>query len=270
MRSWTERLKALLDQQQRVILGITGAPGAGKTALAESVASTFDDAVQVPMDGFHLADVELKRLGRLDRKGAIDTFDGHGYIALLQRIRTQPDEIVYAPAFDRTIEQPVAGSIPVMPQTRLIVTDGNYLLDDDEPWPSVRSLLDEVWFIDVPSDERRRRLVARHIEFGKSPTDAEAWVRDVDERNADRIEHVRHKADLVVTPYREQTRKPPISERNRGFRVCSRRKLSRPRGLRPPRTARARSSCRACPAPLRAPSRRRSPAWAPAPSPCAP
>jgi pantothenate kinase len=199
MRSWTERLGALLDRQRRVMLGITGPPGAGKTALAESVASTIVDAVQLPMDGFHLADVELERLGRADRKGAIDTFDGHGYLALLQRIRAHPDHIVYAPAFDRNIEQPIAGSIPVTPRTRLIVTEGNYLLDDDEPWPSVRGVLDEVWFIDVPRDERHRRLVARHIEFGKSPADAEDWVRDVDERNADRIEKARHKADLVVT-----------------------------------------------------------------------
>src|SRR5215217_8041175 len=84
MPSWTERVEALLARERRVILGITGPPGAGKTALAESVASAFDDAVQLPMDGFHLADAQLRRLGRLDRKGAIDTFDGYGYLALLQ------------------------------------------------------------------------------------------------------------------------------------------------------------------------------------------
>jgi pantothenate kinase len=152
------------------------------------------------MDGFHLADVELQRLERLDRKGAIDTFDGYGYLALLQRIRAQPPHIVYAPAFDRTIEQPVAGSIPVKPEHRLVVTEGNYLLDDHEPWQAVRAQLDEVWFIDVPRDERRRRLIARHATFGKSLEEAEAWVRDVDERNADRIESTRDKADFVVAP----------------------------------------------------------------------
>ncbi len=149
------------------------------------------------MDGFHLADVELARLGRLDRKGAIDTFDVYGYLALLQRVRSST-EIVYAPAFNREIEQPVAGSIPVVPDARLIVTEGNYLLDDDEPWPEVRRMLDEVWFIDVAPDERRRRLTARHIEFGKSPEQAQAWVRAVDDPNAERIERVRHKADLVI------------------------------------------------------------------------
>jgi pantothenate kinase len=198
MPSWTERVEALLARERRVILGITGPPGAGKTALAESVVSAFDDTVQLPMDGFHLADAELDRLGRLARKGAIDTFDGYGYLALLQRIRGQPQHIVYAPAFDRTIEQPVAGSIPVTPEHRLVVTEGNYLLDDDEPWQAVRAQLDEVWFIDVPRDERRRRLIARHVTFGKSLEEAEAWVRDVDERNADRIESRRGKADFVV------------------------------------------------------------------------
>jgi pantothenate kinase len=200
MHSWTDRVEALLASERRVILGITGPPGAGKTALAESVASAFADAVQLPMDGFHLADVELQRLGTLDRKGAIDTFDAYGYLALLQRIRTQPQHIAYAPAFDRTIEQPVAGSIPVTPEHRLVVTEGNYLLDDDEPWPAIRAQLSEVWFIDVPRDERRRRLIARHVTFGKSPGDADAWVREVDERNAERIESTRDKADFVVGP----------------------------------------------------------------------
>jgi pantothenate kinase len=194
----TSGVESLLRRERRVILGITGPPGAGKTSLAVSVASSFDDAVHLPMDGFHLADVELERLDLLDRKGAIDTFDAYGYLALLQRIRADERHTVYAPAFHRDIEQPIAGSIPVTPETRLIVTEGNYLLDDDEPWPAVREVLTEVWFVDVPQPERHRRLVARHVEFGKSPEQAEAWVRDVDERNAERIEKVRHKADLVV------------------------------------------------------------------------
>lgn len=198
MNSWTDRLEALLARQRRVILGIVGSPGAGKTAIAELIGSSIDGAVHVPMDGFHLADAELRRLGRLDGKGAIDTFDADGYLALLQRIRGQTAEIVYAPAFDREIEQPVAGSIRIDPTARLIVTEGNYLLDDESPWPQIHSTMDEVWFVDCAPDERRRRLIARHIEFGKSPRDAQAWVRDIDEPNADRIEGVRHKADLVI------------------------------------------------------------------------
>ncbi|HEX2214035.1 MAG TPA: nucleoside/nucleotide kinase family protein [Mycobacterium sp.] len=197
MRSWTERVEALLRHHRRVLLGITGAPGAGKSTLAETIAAEVEGAVYLPMDGFHLADVELRRLGRFERKGAIDTFDAHGYLALLQRIRNRA-ETVYAPAFHRGIEQPIAGSIPVTPEARLIVTEGNYLLDDDEPWPAVRSTLDEVWFVDAPSDQRRRRLTARHVAFGKTPEEAQAWVQAVDEPNAARIESTRHKADFVV------------------------------------------------------------------------
>lgn len=200
MPSWTSRLDALRRRQPRVVLGVTGPPGAGKSTLAEAIAAAIDDAVYVPMDGFHLADVELRRLGRIDRKGAIDTFDAHGYLALLQRIRAQRDETVYAPAFHRNLEQPIAGSIPVLPDHRLIVTEGNYLLDDELPWPTIRALLDEVWYVDAPPDVRRRRLVGRHVEFGKSPEQAEAWVRAVDDPNAARIETARARADFVVTP----------------------------------------------------------------------
>lgn len=193
------RVEALLAREPRVILGVTGPPGAGKTRLAEEIAASFDDAVHVPMDGFHLADAELRRLGRLNRKGAIDTFDCFGYMALIERIRRRPKQVIYAPAFDRDIEQPIAGSIPVPPSTRLVVTEGNYLLDQDAPWPAIAARLDEVWYIDVPREERRRRLVARHVKFGKTPDEAEAWVRAVDEANAGRVEKRRPHADFVVT-----------------------------------------------------------------------
>ncbi len=197
------RIEALLAREPRVILGITGPPGAGKTRLAEAIASAVDDAVHIPMDGFHLADVELARLGRFERKGAIDTFDAFGYLALLQRLRRRPSHTVYAPGFDRDVEQPIAASIAVPPETRLVVTEGNYLLDDEAPWPAIRARLEEVWYVEVPREERRRRLVARHVEFGKSPEQAQAWVRDVDQPNADRIEKHRPRADLVVPFHRE-------------------------------------------------------------------
>jgi pantothenate kinase len=196
-----QRVRALVAAQPRVILGITGPPGSGKSTLAEAVAAEVDGAVYVPMDGFHLADVQLARLGRLDHKGAIDTFDADGFLALLERIRAERPGIVYAPAFDRQIEQPVAASIAVPPTARLVVAEGNYLLDDDPPWPSIRALLSEVWYLDTPGDERRRRLVARHVRFGKTPNRAETWVANVDDRNAERIERFRGKADLIVSGF---------------------------------------------------------------------
>jgi pantothenate kinase len=196
------RIEALAAVHDRVLLGITGSPGAGKSTLAVELAEALRTrgvpVAWVPMDGFHLADVELDRLGRRQRKGAIDTFDGRGYLALLRRLASETRNTVYAPTFDRTLEQPVAGAIAVEPGRRVVLTEGNYLLDASEPWGEVRAALTEVWFCHVPDDVRRRRLVARHIEFGKAPAHAEQWVEEVDWPNAERIEAARDRAHLVV------------------------------------------------------------------------
>jgi pantothenate kinase len=184
----------------RRILGIAGAPGAGKSTLAALITARLGGAaVQVPMDGLHLADVELVRRGRRDWKGAPDTFDGYGYLALLRRLRAPgPDEVVYAPAFERTIEQPIAGSIPVGPSVPLVITEGNYLLLDTGPWHQVRELLDETWFVEIDDSVRVDRLIRRHIEFGKSPEQAAEWVYRLDEGNARLIAATRDRADLIV------------------------------------------------------------------------
>jgi pantothenate kinase len=185
----------------RLLLGITGPPGAGKSTLAEYLVEALaGSAVLVPMDGFHLADAELRRLGRMDRKGAPDTFDAAGYAALLARLREPgTDPVVYAPAFDRTIEQPVAGSIPVPADIPLVVTEGNYLLLEEGPWSRVHRLLDEVWYVGLDSEERVRRLIDRHERFGRPRPQAERFVHASDEANARLVEKTRDRADLVVT-----------------------------------------------------------------------
>ncbi len=197
--SLVARARGLAGDGHRAVLGIAGSPGAGKTTLAAAlVAALGPVAVHVPMDGFHLADVELARLDRTGRKGAADTFDVGGYVALLRRIRADAEELVYAPAFERDLEQAIAGAIAVPCDARLIVTEGNYLLLDEPGWRAAAAELDEVWFCDLPADLRRERLTARHVEFGKTPAGAAAWVAAVDEPNAARIEATRHRADLLV------------------------------------------------------------------------
>jgi pantothenate kinase len=203
MQQLVDRVRARMAGGERVLLGIAGAPGAGKSTLAEALVRAIDPsgatAAWIPMDGFHLADVELDRLGLRERKGAIETFDGWGYLALLRRLRAELDHAVYGPGFERTLEQPIAGAMPVPPSARLVVTEGNYLLDAAAPWTGVRAALDEVWFVEVDDALRRERLVARHVRFGKSPEEARAWVAEVDERNAERVALGRERADLVVS-----------------------------------------------------------------------
>ncbi|MFI9244633.1 nucleoside/nucleotide kinase family protein [Streptomyces sp. NPDC053086] len=197
------RARALSRGGRRALLGIAGSPGAGKTTLAERLVRALNGdgpprAAHVPMDGFHLADAELDRLGRRDRKGAPDTFDAAGYAALLRRLREETDEVVYAPAFERVLEQPLAGVLPVPPEARLVVTEGNYLLLAEGAWARVRPCLDEVWFCELDEEERIRRLVARHEEFGKERAAAVAWVLGTDQRNADLVAKTRERADLIV------------------------------------------------------------------------
>jgi pantothenate kinase len=195
--SLVERARAL-TADGRVVLGVCGAPGAGKSTLAaDLVAQIGEGAVVVPMDGFHLHDDELARLGRSGRKGAPDTFDVAGYTALLRRLRTEAGT-VYAPRFDRSMELSVAGAIAVRPEHRLVVTEGNYLLYDGPGWSDVRPLLDEAWFVEQDERTRVERLVERHVAHGKPPELAHRWTTTSDQENADLVAATRDAADLVV------------------------------------------------------------------------
>jgi pantothenate kinase len=193
------RVNDLIKRSGRVLLGLVGPPGAGKSTLAAALLAEFASVAQVvPMDGFHLANVELERLGRRAGKGAPDTFDSAGYVALLRRLLAQADdEIVYAPEFRREIEEPIANAIPVFSRTQLIVTEGNYLLLEEGAWAEVKGLLDEVWYVDIDDALRLARLTQRHEQFGRSAEEAAAWVAGTDEPNARLIEASRVRASFV-------------------------------------------------------------------------
>ena len=196
-----ERARSLAESGNRRILGITGPPAAGKGTIAREVVDELGpSAVLVPMDGFHLAGDELRRIGRHDWKGAPDTFDAAGYVALLRRLRAPGDEVVYAPEFHREVEESFAGAIAVAPEIPLVVTEGNYLLLDDGPFSAVRELLDETWFLAPDDATRVERLINRHVRHGLPPERARSWVHRSDERNAELIEPTRKYADLVVDP----------------------------------------------------------------------
>jgi pantothenate kinase len=193
-----DRARALMAGG-RAVLGICGAPGAGKSTLAARLAEAVGPAaVVVPLDGLHQHDDELARLGLSDRKGAPETFDVAGYVALLRRLHIETDHVVYAPEFDRSREESIAGAIAVRPEHRLVVTEGNYLLHDAPGWATVRPLLDETWFVEQNERRRLERLVARHVEHGKPPDLAERWATVSDQANADLVARTRSAADVLV------------------------------------------------------------------------
>ncbi len=177
------------------LLGLCGAPGVGKSTTAAALAAR-DGAVVVPMDGFHFSQAELVRRGLRDRMGAPETFDAEGYAALLAQVRRR--EAVVAPDFDRVAEESMPRAIGVPPEASLVVTEGNYLLLDEPRWRAVRAELDLVWHLVGDESVRRERLLARHVEFGKSPAEAEAWVARVDDANARLIEAAAYRADAIV------------------------------------------------------------------------
>ena len=180
-----------LPAGRRILIGIAGAPGAGKSTFAGRLAAETAGTV-LPMDGFHLPQATLVELGRRDRMGAPDTFDVAGFVALLHALRT--GDPVDAPGFDRTVEEPVPGAIRIEPAQRILIIEGNYLLH----WPQVAPLLDATIFVHVDEAMRHERLIARHIAFGKTPEEARAWVLGPDQRNAELVASGAARADLAL------------------------------------------------------------------------
>lgn len=200
----TQRLVGLADGRSRAIVGLCGAPGAGKSTLASALLERLlavrpGIAAVVPMDGFHLAASVIAGDDRATRRGAPETFDPDGFAALLRRLRSADEEIVYAPEYRREIEDPVAGAIAVRRDCPIVLTEGNYLLHPDPAWRRVRECLDEVWFLQAPDENVRvTALIERHERFGKSADHARSHVLGSDEANAALVAGHADAADLVL------------------------------------------------------------------------
>lgn len=193
------RARELAGGDGRKLLGITGAPGAGKSTLARALVD--DVGVQsrlVGMDGFHLSQARLAELGRLGRKGAIDTFDGQGFVELVRRLRHGAQETIYAPEFDRNLEESIAGAVRIEPGVPLVVVEGNYLLVPESPWSELAPLFDEVWYCETTDQKRLANLIARHRAYGKTEHEARRWALGPDQRNAELVAKTRSRADLMV------------------------------------------------------------------------
>jgi pantothenate kinase len=190
----------LLSTGARQIIGITGAPGTGKSTFASGLADALgrERSIVVPMDGFHLANKIIDGTTLRDRKGAIDTFDVGGYVSLLQRLRSRDESMVYAPSYRRGLEEPIAASIAVPGDIDFVITEGNYLLSTEPSWHRIRSLVDEIWFVETPHQLRVDRLIARHISFGMGAEAATAWATGPDETNARYVELTKQLADRYI------------------------------------------------------------------------
>jgi pantothenate kinase len=199
-------LAAVDGSSGRFLLGITGPPAAGKSTLAEALAAAVDAqhgagfAVVAPLDGFHLSNQTLDRLGLRAVKGAPQTFDAAAFVGLLQRLREEPASTVLWPDFDRVAEATVPEAIPIDPEARLVITEGNYLLLDQPWWREVRQLLDEVWYVDAPRDVLRHRLIERQIAGGRPEAEAVRHVDESDLPNAELVARTEHLADKVIRP----------------------------------------------------------------------
>ncbi|MBL1068771.1 nucleoside/nucleotide kinase family protein [Streptomyces sp. 7-21] len=190
----------LIPRRGRAVLGLAGPPGAGKSTLARRlVAELGEAAAYVPLDGFHLSNAQLDRLGLRSRKGSEPSFDVWGYVALLRRLRQETAEEVYVPDFDRVLDEPVAARHRVAPGARLVVTEGNYLALDAPGWREARALMARVWYVDAPEEVRDARLMRRHTGHGRDTAAARAWIDGNDRPNAELVATSRGRCDRVLT-----------------------------------------------------------------------
>ena len=200
----TARLLAAVEAQPgRFLLGIAGPPGAGKSTLAHALAAGMrhalgSTALVAPLDGFHLSNETLASRGLLSIKGAPQTFNASGFVEHLRQLRQDPRATVLWPDFDRSAERTVPDAISIDASTRLVIAEGNYLLLEQPPWHDVRELLDQVWYLDVPGDILRRRLIERAMAYGRSEDDAVRHVDESDLRNAELVSQAKHLADLII------------------------------------------------------------------------
>lgn len=198
LRLLVERAGAL-PRDRRVVIGIAGGPGVGKSTLAtQLVAALGSAAAYVPMDGFHRRHAELEALGTVADKGMPHTFDGEAFVRFLSGLKVATGDVP-GPGYSREIEDVVEAAFVTSADARFLVVEGNYLLLAEAPWDGVRPLLDLAVFIDVPRDKVRQRLLRRHAEHGLfTQLRNEQHVERVDLANYDRVSHSRPRADLAI------------------------------------------------------------------------
>ncbi len=206
MREFVEHIASQVESQpdKRFMLGLVGAPGSGKSTLASHLVSELNayfeepTAVVVPMDGYHFSNAILEQRNLRALKGIPETFDAHSFLNLLAELRQTPAIEVRCSSFDRSLDEPSPAAITVEPQRKIIVIEGNYLLLQQEPWQQIAGLLDETWYLDVPTEILLPRLIERHVVGGRSPEGALEKVEGTDLPNGRLIEASRCRATRIL------------------------------------------------------------------------
>jgi len=152
----------------------------------------------VPMDGFHFDNAILEDRGLLPRKGAPETFDVGGLKRTLIALRDTPDEDIYVPLFDRSLEISRGSARVITPRHEIILVEGNYLLLDQAPWNQLHNLFDLAIYLDVPEETLRARLMDRWRSFGFDDDGARAKAETNDLPNALTVARHSKPADIMV------------------------------------------------------------------------
>jgi pantothenate kinase len=205
------RLSALLASgTPRLLIGLAGPPGAGKSTLAVRLAAEVNARhgagamLALSMDGFHLTRAQLQRMPdpqqALLRRGAPWTFDPAALAARLQALRAGAGATgVPWPDFQHDVGDPVEDAFLVPPFTRLILVEGLYLLCHGDGWTAVAESFDERWYLDTPFEVALERLVARHMSaWNWTRQAAEARIAANDRLNAEIVLQSRPYADFLI------------------------------------------------------------------------
>ncbi len=192
-----------LPRGQRSLVAIAGAPGVGKTALADSLTVRLNQhltgrAVAFAVDGFLLDDMILRAIGSEARKGAPDTFDVGGLTHTLKRLKSNDEANVAIPVYDPLIEAARANARLISNSVEIVIVEGAYLLGGAMPWTPLAGHFDFTAMVEVSQQDLRARLKACHRDEGLDEKEADARIEGLDLPNADYVKKTSTDADLVV------------------------------------------------------------------------